>query len=129
MSTHRLDGAHILVVDDSTDNQTILRHFLANVGAIVELANNGHEAVEKMKAREFDVVLMDIQMPRLDGYAALKLAKENGYRGPVVALTAHAMKEEKERCLTAGFTDYLSKPVNRAALIQRLAQLRKPSES
>jgi CheY-like chemotaxis protein len=119
----RLDGAKVLIVDDSTDNQTIIRLFLTSVGATVELANNGLEAVEKMKSNRYDVVLMDIQMPLMDGYQALKIANENGYRGPILALTAHALKEEKDRCLAAGFTDYMSKPINRLALIRRLCEL------
>lgn len=121
----RLDGARILVVDDSPDNQTIIRLFLTAVGAEVSLANNGLEAVEKMTGTAHDVVLMDIQMPLMDGYQALKIVNQNGYRGPILALTAHALKEEKDRCLAAGFTDYMSKPINRGLLIERLAQLLK----
>jgi len=119
----RLDGARVLIVDDSTDNQTIMRLFLTNVGAAVELANNGLEAVEAMKLNSYDVVLMDIQMPMMDGYQALKVAKQNGYGGPILALTAHALKEERDRCIAAGFTDYMSKPINRTTLIARLSEL------
>lgn len=119
----RLDGRRVLLVDDSPDNQTIIRLFLTNVGASIELANNGEEAVEKLKRTTYDVVLMDIQMPVMDGYQALKLARTNGYRGPILALTAHAMKEERDRCLAAGFTDYMSKPINRTALVQRITDL------
>lgn len=122
-SKQRLDGAEILIVDDSPDNQTIISLFLNAVGAKVGVANNGLEAVQKMRTKTYDVVLMDIQMPLMDGYQALKIANENGYRGPILALTAHAMKEEKDRCLAAGFTDYMSKPINRKALIARIAEL------
>ncbi len=118
-----LKGKNILVVDDSPDNQSIIRLFIGKHAGVVEIANNGLEAVEKMKVRKFDVVLMDIQMPVMDGYQALRVATENGYRGPIVALTAHAMKEEKDRSLAAGFTDYLSKPINKEMLIQKLVEL------
>ena len=119
----RLDGVSLLVVDDSVDNQMILQLYLSAVGAKIELANNGLEAVEMMKTKAYDLVLMDIQMPVLDGYQALATATANGYRGPIVALTAHAFKEERDRCVAAGFTDYASKPIDRIALIRKIAAL------
>jgi two-component system CheB/CheR fusion protein len=113
----------ILIVDDAPDNQTIIRIFITKAGGQVEIANNGLEAVEKMKQKTYDLVLMDIQMPVLDGYGALNKALENGYTAPIVALTAHALKDEKEKCLEAGFRDYLSKPVNRVGLIQKISEI------
>ena len=118
-----LAGHEILVVDDSVDNQTIISLFLTNVGAKIEIANNGLEAVEKMAAKKYDAVLMDIQMPVMDGYQSLQTVRAQGYDHPIIALTAHAMKDEKERCLASGFTDYMSKPINRALLVQRLSDI------
>lgn len=119
----RLAGMEFLVVDDSIDNQMISQLFIENAGGQVQIANNGLEAVNRLETEIFDAVLMDIQMPVMDGYQALKVAREKGYRKPIIALTAHALKEEKDACLAAGFTDYISKPIDRNALIQRLAEL------
>ncbi|MBX3019518.1 MAG: PAS domain-containing protein [Bdellovibrionaceae bacterium] len=118
-----LSGRRILVVDDAPDNQAIIQLFIEAVGGEVAIAGNGREAVDAMLKETFDVVLMDIQMPVMDGYQALKTARESGYLGPILALTAHALKEEKDACLDAGFTDYLSKPIDRALLIHRIAEL------
>lgn len=118
-----LAGKKILVVDDSSDNQTIIRLFLESAQGQVEIANNGIEAIARLSQENFDVVLMDIQMPIMDGYQALTVARQNSYQGPIVALTAHALKEEKEACLAAGFTDYMSKPIDRQVLIRRVFEL------
>jgi CheY-like chemotaxis protein len=118
-----LYGKRVLMVDDSIDNQIIIRIYLSAAGAMVEVADNGHQAVELLQAHAFDAVLMDIQMPVMDGYQALAAARKIGYGGPIVALTAHAMKDERERCLAAGFNDYLSKPVDRHRLVKHLVSL------
>lgn len=118
-----LEGRNVLIVDDSPDNQMIIKLFLKAVGANIEIANHGLEAVDKMKNKNYDMVLMDIQMPIMDGYQALKVAQSKGYKGPIMALTAHALKDEKIRCLEAGFTEYLSKPINRTTLVQRISEL------
>jgi PAS domain S-box-containing protein len=118
-----LKGKQILVVDDSTDNQTIVRLYLSAVGAEVEVAHNGLKAIEKMRTKTYDIVLMDIQMPEMDGYEALRVAIDEGYQNPIVALTAHAFKQEKDRCLHAGFSDYISKPVDRHLLIRRISEI------
>lgn len=120
-----LKDGHYLIVDDSPDNQAIIQIFIESAGGTSEIANHGLEAVEIMKSREFNAVLMDIQMPVMDGYQALKVARENGYRQAIIALTAHALKEEREQCLQAGFTDYMSKPIDRQALIRKLANIRR----
>lgn len=115
-----LEGFKILVVDDSEDNQALIQMFCESAGASVELASNGLEAVERLRDKAYDAVLMDIQMPVMGGYQALKMIRGNGYGGTIVALTAHAFKEEKDKCLAAGFTDYLSKPVGRVVLIDKI---------
>ena len=106
----------ILVVDDAPDNRLLVSHYVGQLGYGVEAAEDGRQAVEKALATGFDVILMDIQMPHMDGFQALRELRDQGYRRPVVALTAHAMKGDRERCLEAGFNDYLVKPIDRASL-------------
>jgi PAS domain S-box-containing protein len=112
----------VLVVEDSPDNRMLISAYLAASNANLEFAENGATGVEKALANRFDLILMDIQMPEMDGYEALQRLRDSSYNGPVVALTAHAMKGDRERCLTAGFNDYLCKPVSRKALIDILAR-------
>jgi PAS domain S-box-containing protein len=117
----RLDGIRVLLAEDAPDNQNLVTRFLTAVGAIVDVANNGEEAVEKALAKEFDIVLMDIQMPILDGYEATRKLRGLGYSVPIVALTAHALKEERDRCLENGCSAHLTKPVNKRDLIDCVA--------
>lgn len=119
----------ILVVDDSPDNRVIASLFFKKTGAKIVEATNGEEGVKLALSNSFDLVLMDIQMPVLDGYQALTRLKEAGYKTPVVALTAHAFKEEKDRCLNMGFDDYLTKPINRETLIRSANRLIKGSKN
>jgi signal transduction histidine kinase len=120
-----LDGMKILLVEDSEDNQTLVSRFLIGAGARVELADNGVDAVEAALRGDHDVVLMDIQMPVLDGHEATARLRQAGYTRPIVALTAHAMRDERERALKGGFDDYLTKPLQRTALIKTLRGLKK----
>lgn len=106
-----LKGKRILLVDDSADNQTLIRVLLSRKGAHVDGAMNGLEGVRKARANEYDLVLMDIQMPILDGYEATRRLRQDGYLKPIVALTAHSMKEDRERCLNSGCNDYITKPI------------------
>jgi len=115
-------GARALVVDDSSDNRELLRLFLKRNGVHTEFATNGREAIEMALKFEFDIVLMDIQMPEMDGYTALFELMKLGYQKPVVAFTAHAMKEERERALAAGFKAHVTKPVNEMILISTVAK-------
>jgi signal transduction histidine kinase/DNA-binding response OmpR family regulator len=112
----------VLVVDDLHDNRRLVSHFLKRAGADVSVADGGEEAlrlfrVSEISGQPYDVVVMDIQMPRMDGYASLRALRERGCRAPIIALTAHAMATERERCLAAGFSDYASKPIDRASLL------------
>lgn len=116
-----LRGVRVLLVDDSPDNQVLVSRFLAAVGVEVRTATNGKEAIDMIGERKFDVILMDLQMPVMDGYRAVQELRRSGYLEPVLALTAHAMKGEREKCLAAGFDDYLVKPVNRGELIRSVA--------
>jgi signal transduction histidine kinase/PleD family two-component response regulator len=120
-----LQGMKILLVEDSEDNQTLVSRYLRGAGATVALADNGLDAVDAALGGDQDVILMDIQMPILDGHEATARLRQAGYGRPIVALTAHAMREERERALKGGFDDYLTKPLQRAALIQTLRGLKK----
>lgn len=118
-----LRGKTILVVDDSPDNRTIVNMFLKSIGANIVEASNGLEGYEIATRQNFDLVLMDIQMPIMDGYQAMQKLNASGYGKPVVALTAHAFKEEKDRCIAAGFTGYITKPINRTSLLKNVCEL------
>lgn len=109
---------HILVVDDSSMNQMVVCKVLQSMGLHTQVANNGQEAIELLSKNNFDLVLMDGQMPVMDGYEATHLIRSGSLAGvntaiPVVALTAHAMAGEDEKCYQAGMNDYLTKPLNR----------------
>jgi len=120
----RLD-CRILVAEDSPDNGRVVRHVLQGVGAEVELVENGRLAVERALAardegRPFELILMDMQMPVMDGYHATRTLRSQGYTLPIIALTAHAMQEERQRCLESGCDDYQSKPIQREELIEAI---------
>lgn len=112
-------GVRVLVADDSDTNREVLAGLLEGFGAVVILAENGEEAVRLAANERPDVILMDIQMPGLDGYEATRLiraAETLGKRVPIIALTAHAMAGDREKCLAAGMDDYVSKPVAQEVL-------------
>ncbi len=118
----RLDGLHILLADDAPDNQLLISRYLTRVGAKVDAASDGEEAVRMGLALDYDVILMDIQMPKLDGYQATVALRKGGYSRSIVALTAHAMHGELERCGAAGCDGYLTKPVNMQNLIETISE-------
>ncbi len=117
-----LKGMRVLLVEDGQDNQFLLSHFLRSSGAEVDLAVNGQVGLDLARQKQFDLILMDIQMPVLDGYQATSRLREEGNRTPIVALTAHAMKGEKQKCFAAGCNSYLSKPINASTLIETVSQ-------
>ena len=117
----------ILLVDDSHDNRMLAQAFLKKLPFTIDTAVNGLEAFEKFKSNRFDLVLMDIQMPVMDGFTAMRNirdweASKNRKKIPIIALTAYAMKEDKDRCLEAGADGYLSKPLKKKALINIIQQ-------
>jgi PAS domain S-box-containing protein len=119
-----LNKLNILLVEDSLDNQMLIKRILNYAGASVTTANNGKEGVDQAFApkAKFHVILMDLQMPVMDGYEATKILRNGGYDKPIIALTAHAMKDERERALASGFDDHITKPVNQKMLIHTLAK-------
>ena len=119
----------VLLAEDNPVNQKVAVHMLERLGHSVTVASDGQKALDALREGDFDVVLMDVQMPHMDGLdavAALRLAeaeRPGGRRMPVIALTAHAMKGDRERCLAAGFDRYLSKPVRQDELHAALASI------
>ncbi len=128
-----LRGARILVAEDNEINQQVARELLEAAGMEVEVVGNGLEAMQAVGDHDYDLVLMDIQMPEMDGNEACRRIRADfGERGralPVVAMTAHAMTEERERSSSAGMNDYLTKPVDPDALYQILSRWVKPKAS
>ena len=123
-----LAGYQILLAEDGLDNQKLISFHLRRAGADVTLADHGKAAVDLIEeGSTFDVVLMDMQMPVLDGYAATRQLRAGGYRAPIVALTAHAMDEDRQRCLDAGCDDFQTKPIDRGALIRCVAKWGQPA--
>jgi len=117
--------ANILLVEDSADNQRLLAHLLRSAGGRVELAADGSKGIEQaLRPREagerLDLVLMDLELPLVDGFAALAELRRRGFRQPVIALTARTEAEARRRCLDAGFDEMLSKPIERRELIRRV---------
>ncbi|HYX36332.1 MAG TPA: response regulator [Oligoflexus sp.] len=95
ISSSQLEGAKVLPADDTLDNPCLVAKYLTRAGATVDVAGDGEEAVTMAQAGDYDVVLMDIQMPKLDGYEATAKLRNEGYERPIVTLTAYAMREEK----------------------------------
>ncbi len=115
-------GRSILVVEDNLDNQDLITRYLADIHAEIEVASDGLQAIQMVQAFDFDMILMDVQMPILDGLQTARLLRKKRFAKPIIALTAHAMKEDRDRCLEAGFDDYLTKPIDRNVLLDKIAQ-------
>jgi CheY-like chemotaxis protein len=116
-----------LLVEDNLTNQFVARRFIEKTGCVVDVAANGAEALERIAARDYDLVFMDCQMPVMDGYEATKRIRQSRLASvPIIAMTAHAMKGDRERCLAVGMTDYLSKPLKPgtvAEMVERVLRL------
>ena len=124
-----LSGIRVLLAEDSIDNQVLVGLVLRKQGATVVTANNGVEALKIGMKDSFDIVLMDIQMPEMDGYEATRALREAGFNKPIVALTAHAMAEERARTLAAGCDGHLTKPLNQTELIETIERLTSHNKS
>jgi len=121
----RLTDCRVLVAEDGVDNQRLIGLVLERAGARVTLAGTGEDAARLAlyaweREQAYDVILMDMQMPVLDGYAATRLLRSQGYEGPIIALTANAMSGDREACLAAGCDDYVTKPLDRQQLLATL---------
>jgi len=126
-----LPPADILVVEDNAINQMVVANMLESLGLKVKTANNGLEALELIEQHPFDLILMDCQMPEMDGYQCTQRIRSHERPHfaslPIVALTANAMTEDRERCLAAGMNDYLSKPVTMQVLREKLLRWLQPT--
>ncbi len=103
----------VLLVEDTPELQVLIASYLRKIGLKIDVANNGEEGVNAAMSGDYDLVFMDIQMPVMDGYTAVKILRAKGYIKPIIAMTANAMQEDRQRCLAAGCNDYLAKPVQR----------------
>ncbi len=125
MAALPLAGRRILLAEDSPDNQWLITHHLQKNGAVVEVVEDGLQAIAKAHAawqsgRAFDAVLMDMQMPVLDGYEATRRLRDEGYVLPILALTAHALAQDRQKCLAAGCDEHVPKPINVPRLLAAL---------
>ncbi len=118
----RMLAGRVLLAEDSPDNRSVLVYHLSRVGLKAVIAEDGRAAVEAALRRPFDLILMDMQMPELDGYSATAALREAGYQGPIVALTAHAMQADRDKCLAVGCTDYLTKPIDPPLFVETIAR-------
>jgi CheY-like chemotaxis protein len=116
-------SVHILLAEDNPVNQKLAKIMLTKAGYQVEVANGGKEVVEKYTKSpdDFDLIFMDVQMPEMDGLEATKAIRQRGFDTiPIVAMTAHAMKGDREMCLEAGMDDYITKPIKREFVFEVL---------
>jgi PAS domain S-box-containing protein len=135
-------NCRVLLAEDGFDNQRLISLLLRKAGANVTVVENGQEAVDRVLAaqsghedaepgltRPFDIVLMDLQMPVMDGYEATRRLRKRGFRGPILALTAYAMPQDIDHCLVAGCSAHLSKPIDRDTLLRTISRFLRPAEA
>jgi len=119
----RLDGIRVLLTEDMPDNQFLIEKYIMIAGGVVDLANNGEEAVMKALNGDYDIILMDIKMPKLDGYEAITQLRSAGYKKPIIALTAHAMQDDIKRSKEIGCNGHLAKPVAKEEMLELIYQM------
>lgn len=124
-----LEGVRILVAEDSVDNQNLILRLLQREGAQVKMTSDGQECVKEALAHDYDIVLMDIQMPICDGYSATEQLRAASYTKPILALTAHAMNDVKERCERVGCNGHLTKPIDKNLLVRTILNFVRPLPS
>jgi CheY-like chemotaxis protein len=112
----------VLMAEDVRTNQVLLRTMLDQMGLEVHLAENGEQALQQAMSQSFDLILMDMQMPQMNGYEATRVLRQWGLSTPIVALTANAMRGDDRKCLEAGCDDYLAKPINGRELTRVMAK-------
>ena len=123
MDSSKLEGCQVLLAEDYPDIQRPVSYVLEKAGAHVTVAENGQRAIELALAADrgrepFHVILMDMQMPLVDGYTATRRLREIGHDGPILAITAHAMDVDRQKCLAVGCDDYIAKPIDMQRLIE-----------
>lgn len=116
-----LKGLKILVVEDSPDILLMISRFLRAEGAHVDVAEDGMQALARTSENRYDIVLMDLKMPKLDGFTTVAAMRDRGVNIPIIALTAHSMTELREKCILSGFNERLCKPIDRHTLIKEVA--------
>ncbi len=114
----RLNGLRVLVAEDNSDNQEMISRFLGEQGAAVEVAVNGQVALDMARKGNYHVILMDVQMPQLDGNEVTRMLRKEKIHTPIIALTAHAMSDEREKCIASGCNEFLTKPLDVKKLIR-----------
>ena len=123
-------SGRVLVAEDSQSNQVLIKLLLEKLGTQVTIVPDGKEAVQKALSRPFDLIFMDIQMPNMDGLSATKILRQKGLKTAIVALTAYAMRGDDEKCISAGCSDYIAKPIDRKTLLKVIRKyLPKKSET
>ncbi|MGZ3727500.1 MAG: response regulator, partial [Pseudobdellovibrio sp.] len=115
-----LAGRRILLVEDTVENQILISHILEKFAAEVSVVGNGQEALKVIRSQSFDIILMDMQMPVLDGYETTERLRNEGFAKPIIGLTAHAMQEDLKKCIDVGCDEVLTKPVHQSVLIQTI---------
>jgi len=113
---------NVLVAEDTLTNQILLKSLLEKAGITITFANDGKEALEEIDRQNYDLVIMDMQMPNIDGYEATAIMRRRGIKIPIIALTANAMVGDSEKCIKIGCDGYLSKPINRNLLFAKLSE-------
>ena len=120
-------GKRLLIVEDDATNRAVLHGFLKPYAMTCDFSENGRQALEKLETNRYDLIFMDCQMPELDGFATTRTFRQQGGKTTIVALTAYALKGDRERCLAAGMDDYLTKPIDRQQLCATLARWLSPT--
>ena len=118
-----LGRRNVLVVDDGESNRRLVRLILERAGCVVTEAVDGQDAVEKTMSGDFEIILMDMQMPVMDGYQATSKLRQMNFDGPIIALTANVMKDDEKKCMEHGCTGFVPKPINMDLLVQTMAEL------
>ncbi|GGA85266.1 response regulator [Puia dinghuensis] len=125
----KLKGRRVLIVDDDTRNTFALVSYLEEVGMKIYTAADGYQAIRLMEGGDIEIILMDMMMPEMDGYETIGRIRSDKSTGgiPIIAVTAKAMKGDREKCLEAGASEYVSKPLDLRELLEKMAAMLKPS--
>ena len=121
-SDYKISKGRVLLAEDVIENQLLVEHYLKKIGLDVTIANNGLQATESIKKEEYDLVLMDLQMPVMGGIEATKILREQGFNKKIIALTANAMEEDKDACMRAGCNGFIIKPFDRDDFIKKIKE-------